>query len=167
MTRKLSEGRKRKLPKKPQTFKPLFICSSDFLNTAIYSCRIFRCSRRNFLCQSLTVRRVRVDEIFFRMYRIGKFRPVSRLVSQSKRQITKISGAYLERLDAQTLAHGVYSESSRDQLWKDLTDPTIPLPKRNILSNLLLNYRRSFLRNDHPVEMIMSDFEELSSQRQG
>ena len=101
------------------------------------------------------------------MYRIGKFRRVSRLVSQSKRQITEISGAYLERLNAQTFAHGVYSESSRDQLWKDLTDPTIALPKGNILFDLLNNYRRSFLRNDHPVEMIMSDFEELSSERQG
>ena len=101
------------------------------------------------------------------MYRIGKFRPVSRLVSQSKRQITEISGAYLKRLNAQTLAHGVYSESSRDQLWKDLTDPTISLPKGNVLFILLDNYERSFLHNDHPVEMIMSDFEELSSERQG
>ena len=101
------------------------------------------------------------------MYRIGKFRRVSRLVSQSKRQIRKISGAYLKRLNAQTLAHGVYSESSRDQLWKDLTDPTIPLPEINILRSILNEYRRSFLRDDHPVEMIMSDFEEISSERQG
>ena len=118
------------------------------------------------MCQSLTVRRVRVDEIFFRMYRIGKFRPVSRLVSQSKRQITEISGAYLERLNAQKNAHGVYSESSRDKLWKDLTDPTIPLPEINILNSILNEYRRSFLRNDHPVKTIMSDFEELSSESQ-
>ena len=101
------------------------------------------------------------------MYRIGKFRPVSRLVSQSKRQITEISGAYLERLYAQKNAHGVYSESSRDQLWKDLTDPTIPLPEINILRSILNEYRRSFLRNDHPVKTIMSDFEELSSESQG
>ena len=119
------------------------------------------------MCQSLTFRRVRVDEIFFRMYRIGKFRPVYRLVSQSKRQITEISGAYLERLNAQKSAHGVYSESSRDQLWKDLTDPTTPLPESNILFDLLHNYRRSFLRNDHPVGMIMSDFEELSPESLG
>ena len=105
--------------------------------------------------------------IFFRMYRIAKFRPVSRLVIQSKRPITEISGAYLERLNAQTLAHGVYSESSRDQLWKDLTDPTIPLPEINILRSILNEYRRSFLRNDHPVKTIMSDFEELSSESQG
>ena len=105
--------------------------------------------------------------IFFRMYRIAKFRRVSRLVSQSKRQITKISGAFLKRLDAQNNAHGVFSESSRDQLWKDLTDPTIPPPKANLLLILFYNYRRSFLRDDLPVEMIMSDFEELSSQRQG
>ena len=101
------------------------------------------------------------------MYRIGKFRPVSRLVSESKREIAEMSGAYLERLNAQKNAHGVYSESSRDQLWKDLTDPTIPLPERNTLKILLYEYRRSFLRNDHPVKTIMSDFEELSSESQG
>ena len=101
------------------------------------------------------------------MYLIGKFRRVSRLVSQSKRQITEISGAYLERLIAQNIAHGVYSESSRDQLWKDLTDPTIPLPEIKTLCFLLFNYRCSFLRSDHPVKMIMSDFEELPSESQG
>ena len=101
------------------------------------------------------------------MYRIGKFRPVSRLVSQSKRQITEISGAYLERLYAQKNAHGVFSESSRDKLWKDLTDPTIPLPEINTLCFLLFIYRFSFLRSDHPVKMIMSDFEELPSESQG
>ena len=101
------------------------------------------------------------------MYLIGKIRPVSRLVSQSKRKITEISGAYLERLNAQKFAHGVYSESSRDQLWKDLTDPTIPLPEINTLRVLLYNYRCSFLRSDHPVKMIMSDFEELPSESQG
>ena len=93
------------------------------------------------------------------MYRIAKFRKVSKSF--------EVSGAYLERLIAQTNAHGVYSESSRDQLWKDLTDPTITLPERNILCFLLFNYRCSFLRSDHPVKMIMSDFEELPSESQG
>ena len=101
------------------------------------------------------------------MYLIGKFRPVSRLVSQSKREITEISGAYLERLNAQRKAHGVFSETSRDQLWKDLTNPTIPLPDTNILTFLLHNYRRSFLRNDRPVKVIMSDFEELPPESRG
>ena len=101
------------------------------------------------------------------MYLIGKFRPVCRLVSQSKRQITEISGAYLARLNSQDTAHGVYSESSRDQLWKDLTDPTIPLPEINILNRLLNEYRRSFLRNDRPVKAIMSDFEELPPESRG
>ena len=101
------------------------------------------------------------------MYLIGKFRPVSRLVSQSKREITEISGAYLERLNAQHIAHGVYSETSRDQLWKDLTDPTIPLPERNLLHSLLYSFRRSFLRNEQPVKAIMSDFEELPPESRG
>ena len=101
------------------------------------------------------------------MYRIGKFRRVSRLVCQSKREITEISGAYLGRLYAQRNAHGVFSETSRDQLWKDLTDPTIPLPEINILSFLVENYRRSFLRNEQPVKAIMSDFEELPPESRG
>ena len=104
---------------------------------------------------------------FFQNVSDREFRPVSRLVSQSKRQITEISGAYLERLNTQKNAHGVYSETSRDQLWKDLTDPTIPLPEINILHSLLFCYRNSFLRNDQPVKVIMSDFEELPPESRG
>lgn len=110
---------------------------------------------------------IRTYMMYFRMYRIGTLRPVSRLVRQSERSVTQISAAYQERLWAQENAHGVYSETARDKLWKDLTDPTVSLPDQSQLTELLNGYRRSFSTGDIPVSDIMRDFEELSPQSSG